>query len=108
MFFYPSLTDTVTISKIGGIGKTIMNQPPIPRQMIALAIAGAVVLPIAICLCLAVASLLSAMGDASGSCALRWVGLACGIIWALDLIILVIALAVNALAEPDDSDSPGT
>jgi hypothetical protein len=93
------------ISKIGESGKTIMNQPPIPRQIVALAIAGAVIFPIAICLFLAVASLLSAMGDASGAWALRWVGLICGIVWVLDLILLVIALAINALSKPDDSDS---
>ncbi len=82
-----------------------MDRPPIPRHTIALAIAGAIILPIAICLILAVASLLSAMGDAVGGGAMRWVALGCGIIWALDLILLVLALGVNALNAPDDADS---
>jgi hypothetical protein len=99
------LTETPTSGKIGEIGKTIMDRPPIPRYCIALAIAGAIILPIVICLILAVASLLSAMGDAAGGGAMRWVALGCGIIWALDLILLVLALGVNALRAPDDADS---
>jgi len=81
-----------------------MDRPPITRHTIALAIAGAIILPIAICLILAVAALLSAMGDATGGGALRWIGLACGIVWTLDLILLVIALGVNALSEPEKDD----
>jgi hypothetical protein len=45
------------------------------------------------------------MGDAVGGGALRWVALGCGIIWALDLILLVLALGVNALSAEDDADS---
>ena len=82
-----------------------MDRPPISRHSIALANAGAIILPIAICLILAVASLLSAMGDVTGGGAMRWVALGCGIIWALDLILLVLALGVNALSAPDDTDS---
>jgi hypothetical protein len=99
------LTETPSSSKIGEIGKTIMDRPPIPRHTIALAIAGAIILPIAICLILAVASLLSAMGDAVGGGVLRWVALGCGIIWAINLILLVLALSVNALSNPNDSNS---
>jgi len=91
------------ISKIGVIGKTIMDRPPIARHTIALAIAGAIILPIAICLILAVASLLSAMGDSTGGGVLRWVGLGCGIVWILDLILLVLALGINALSGPDEN-----
>ena len=32
---------------------------------------------------------------------MRWVALGCGIIWALDLILLVIAIGINTLSEPD-------
>ena len=82
-----------------------MDRPPIPRHSIALAIAGAIILPIAICLILAVASLLSTMGDSVGGGAMRWVALGCGIIWALVLILLVLALGVNAVSAADDADS---
>lgn len=82
-----------------------MDRPPIHRHAIALAIGGAIILPIAICLILAVASLLSAMGDAVGGGAMRWVALGCGIIWALVLILLVLALGVNAVSAADDADS---
>jgi hypothetical protein len=103
-----SLTFAVKISKIGEVGKTIMDRLPIFRHIIALAIAGAIILPIAICLIIAVASLLSAMGDITGGGVLRWVALACGIVWVLDLILLVIALGVNALTGLDNSDSDET
>jgi hypothetical protein len=82
-----------------------MNRPPIFRHIIGLGIAGAIILPIAICLILAVAALLSAMGDVEGGGVMRWVSLACGIAWVLDLILLVLALGINALTERDNSDS---
>ncbi len=79
-----------------------MHKPPIPQSAIALAISGAIILPIAICLILGVASLLSAMGDSSGGGVLHWIALACGIIWALDLILLLLALGINAMSGPDE------
>ena len=36
---------------------------------------------------------------------MRWVALGCGIIWALVLILLVLALGVNAVSAADDADS---
>jgi hypothetical protein len=81
-----------------------MNRPPISHTIIAVIIAVAVILPIAICLILAVASLLAAMGDASGGGTLRWIALGCGIIWLLDLILLIISLGINSLGEPNDSN----
>ncbi len=100
-----SLTGVVVISKIGEVRKTIMARLPIPQRFIALAIAGAIILPIAICLILAVSSLLSAMGDTLGGGAMRWIALGFGIIWALDLILLVLALSINALGDSNDSNS---
>ena len=82
-----------------------MDRPPMSRHTIALAVSGAIILPVAICLIMAVASLLSAMGDAAGGGVLHWVALGCGIIWAINLILLVLALAINALSNPDDSNS---
>jgi hypothetical protein len=82
-----------------------MDRPPIPRHTIALVISGAIILPIAICLILAVASLLSTMGDSVGGGVLRWIALGCGIIWAINLILLVLALSINTLTNPNDSNS---
>jgi hypothetical protein len=58
-------------------------------------------LPMAIIVVLGVGYLLSAMGDASGGIVLDRIGLALGILWILDLIVLVIALATQSL--DDDS-----
>jgi hypothetical protein len=99
------LTGTAKISKIGVNGKTIMHRPSIPRHIIGLAVAVAVIIPIAICLVLGVAALLSAMGDASGGGVLRWIVLGFGILWALDLVLLILGLSVNVLSDSDDSDS---
>ena len=78
-----------------------MRKPLIPQHTIALAISGAIILPIAICLVLGAASLLSAMGDASGGGVMRWIALGGGIVWTLDLILLVIAIGMNSLSEAD-------
>lgn len=69
----------------------------IPRFLIVTALAAAIVLPITIAVLCGVGSLLGALGDASGSQAIGGVALACGIIWVLDLICLVLMLALNAL-----------
>jgi hypothetical protein len=78
-----------------------MYKPPALQYAIALTISGAIILPIAICLILGVSSLLTAMGDASGGGVLRWIALGCGIVWTLDVVLLVLALGVNALTDTD-------
>jgi hypothetical protein len=100
-----SLTMPVTISKIREIGKTIMAKSPIPRQTIALVMAGAIILPIAICLIMGAASLLAAMGDTIGGGVMRWIAFGCGIVWALDLILLVLVLSIKSLSESDDTNA---
>jgi hypothetical protein len=82
-----------------------MAKQPIPRQTIALVIAGAIILPIAICLITGAASLLAAMGDTIGGGVMRWIAFGCGMVWALDLILLVLALSINSLSESNDSDA---
>jgi hypothetical protein len=86
-----------------------MRKPPIARPTIAMAVSAAIILPIAICLLLGAASLLSGMGDGIGGGALRWIALGGGIVWALDLILLVIAIGMNSLseadAEPDEEEN---
>jgi hypothetical protein len=53
---------------------------------------------------LAVATLLGAMQDAAGQFALKRVALGLGMIWALDLIALVVVMAIGALADDRDND----
>jgi hypothetical protein len=82
-----------------------MNRPHNSSLAIALLLTGAIILPIAISLVLGAASLLSTMGDTVGGGVLKWIALSCGIIWVLNLILLVLALAINTLNNPNDSDS---
>jgi len=83
-----------------------MSQKLVPRRAILLLIAAAMVLPIVICVILAVGSVLLAMDDTAGFVVLRRIALAGGILWAIDLVCLLVVLALNALAddhEPLDS-----
>ncbi len=74
----------------------------IPKQVVALALAGLLLLPIAILLVLGAASLLAAMQDAAGATVLQRIGLALGLVWLLGLIALILMLGANALAPPGD------
>jgi hypothetical protein len=83
-----------------------MHQPLIPNRVILALIATALVLPITICVVFGVAALLQAMGDASGGGVLNRTALGFGILWAVDLICLVLLLAIGSLRGPDGPDSP--
>jgi hypothetical protein len=65
-------------------------------------LSAACVLPMAIALVIGVARLLGAMQDDDGAAVLDRVALALGIVWAIDLVCLVISMAVNALGPPGD------
>lgn len=78
----------------------------IPKRIVALAVAGLLLLPIAMVLVLATAQLLAAMQDAAGAAVLQRIGLALGLIWLLGLIGLVLTLAINALDSADDRSRP--
>ncbi len=70
---------------------------PPPRLLVGLLI-GALGLPIVLCVLMAAARLLEGMQDAPGAAALGRISLACYILWAIDLVGLVIIQAVHALA----------
>lgn len=74
----------------------------IPKRVVALAVAGLLLLPIAIVLVLATAQLLAAMQDAAGAAVLQRIGLGLGLIWLLGLIGLVVTLGINALDAADE------
>jgi hypothetical protein len=74
-----------------------MKKPLIPNPALYLLVSGAVLMPLAITVVLGVGGLLSAMGDTGGGGVLSRVGLALGIIWAVDLIALLVVLAVRSL-----------
>jgi hypothetical protein len=83
-----------------------MQPPLIPHRVVLTLIAIALLLPITICVVFGVAGLLQAMGDTAGGAALHWIALACGILWVIDLIGLVLVLAIGTLRGPDEPDGP--
>jgi len=74
----------------------------IPKAVVLALLAAGLVLPIAVCLVLALAGLLTATGDAAGSFVLGWIARGLGLLWVLDLICLVLALAAESLASGED------
>jgi hypothetical protein len=81
-----------------------MSRKPLStKALLALIVAG-LVLPMTICVLLALASLLAAMNDAIGGVVLRYVALAAGVIWIVVLVALVFVQAIHALGRSDDSD----
>ncbi len=70
-------------------------------------IAASLLLPIAISVLLAVSALLVAMGDATGGVVARYIALACGVLWVISLVCLVILQGLHALgqARRDDEDA---
>jgi len=80
-----------------------MNRKPIPRRLLFVLTGLAVVLWIGVAMIEALAMILGAMGDAPGSHVVGWIALATAVLLAVDLICLILALAINALA---DSDGP--
>jgi fumarate reductase subunit D len=79
----------------------------IPKPILWTLLAAGLVLPIVICLMLGLAGLLAATGDTGGSTSLVWVATGCGILWVLDLVCLLLALAVHSIGgrrEPPDQE----
>ena len=79
-----------------------MHHPLIPHRAVLALVVAAVLLPIGLSVVLGVASLLGQMGDTIGGCVLHRIALAGGILWIIDLICLVLALAIGTLRGPDD------
>jgi uncharacterized membrane protein YhaH (DUF805 family) len=78
-------------------------QPPIAvisRRALTILVTTACVLPIAIAVLLAVARLLGAMEDTAAAAVLDRVALAAGIVWAIDLVCLLLAQGINSLGSP--------
>lgn len=81
-----------------------MQQPLIPHRFVFSLIVTAFLLPITICVLFGVAALLKAMGDAAGGVVLYRITLGCGILWAIDLICLVLVQAIGSLKGPDEPE----
>jgi hypothetical protein len=74
-----------------------MREKLVPGSVVLLLLVGALMLPVAISILFGLGELLTAMGDAAGGTVLRWIALAAGILWGLDLICLVLVQAINSL-----------
>lgn len=79
-----------------------MIRATIPTWVLAVLLAIGLVLPIALCVVGGVAALLSALGDAAGAKCLARGALAGGILWSVDLVCLVLALAIHAVGEKSE------
>jgi Na+/melibiose symporter-like transporter len=75
----------------------------ISRRVLTFLITAACVLPVAIVILLAVARLLGAMDDKAAGSVVDRVALAAGILWAIDLVCLVIAQGINSLGPPSSA-----
>jgi hypothetical protein len=85
-----------------------MVAKPIPAVCLFVLTVLAFLLLVSVGVVLGIASIVDAMGDATGGSALRWVGLGLGAALLVDLISLVLALGVNSLPSslPPGSQDP--
>jgi hypothetical protein len=80
----------------------------ISRRVLTMLVTAACVLPIAIVVVLAVGRLLGAMQDTDAAAVLDRIALAIGIVWAINLVCLLLAQGISALekpSEPPDADA---
>ncbi len=79
-----------------------MNRKPIPRPWLVVLTSLTLVLWITLAVVQALAMVLGAMGDTAGSQVVGWIALGIGVLLIVDLVCLVLALAVNALADSEE------
>ena len=84
-----------------------MHQDLIPQRFLLLLIALALMLPIGVFVILGLSRLLWAMGDQPGSVGAVRLAVACGGIWLLDLISLILVVAINAITNSDNPPKEG-
>ena len=73
----------------------------ISRRILLGLVTAACVLPVAITVVVTVAWLLAQMHDRAAAAVLDRVALAIGILWVIDLILLVVALAIHVIGPPN-------
>jgi hypothetical protein len=81
-----------------------MRYPPIFSRLLVTLVFAGILLPITLCVVLGVAALLVQMGDTSGGGVLQRIALAGGILWAVDLICLVLIVAIGLIGWPGGPD----
>jgi len=83
-----------------------MAEKPVPRRLLLALVGLAVVLPIAAVVSFALGQVLGAMGDEAGPQACSIVAVVCFGVWIVLLVCLVLAQAINALADADEPPGP--
>jgi hypothetical protein len=73
------------------------------KALFALLVAG-LLLPVTICIVMALAALLEAMKDSTGGAVLRYVALTGGVVWVVDLVAIVLVQAIGTLQQEDERD----
>ncbi len=79
----------------------------IPQRLLLLLIGVTIVLVLSAGAVLALGAILAAMGDEAGSRVLRWIAAGIGIVLAVDLMCLVLALAIHAVERSDEPPDEG-
>ncbi|MBN2023167.1 MAG: hypothetical protein JW809_10280 [Pirellulales bacterium] len=78
-----------------------MDRKPVSRRVLTPLVAVALVLAVCLAVLLVAGRVVGALGDAVGRQVLDSVALGVGLLWLADLVCLVLALGVNALADGD-------
>ncbi len=66
----------------------------------------AIGLPVVMVVTGATAALLSSMGDLAGAKVLWYIALATGILWLVNLVLLIVAHAIRTLGKDNSTDPP--
>ncbi len=74
----------------------------VPRRLLSALLVAALLLPVAISVVLGTGRLLATMEDPSGAAVLDRVALALAIVWAVNLIAILLALGANSLGGPPE------
>jgi hypothetical protein len=69
----------------------------IARKVLIAFVLVAIIVPMVVLLLIGVAKLLAVMGDSLGAVCLDRLALAGGVLWGIDLLLLLVALSVNAI-----------
>lgn len=86
-----------------------MNPLLLRRSILLTLVTGLVILPISLTVLWGVSCLLRAMGETRGGAVFGYIGLAGGILWAIDLVCLVAFQGLSTLAENNEAnDSPAS
>ncbi len=83
----------------------------LPSRTLLYLVVASLALPVVVTVVAGASLLLAGLGDENGAAVLRFVAVATGVVWVLDLVGLVIALAVQSLgccAVTPPKDAAGT